>query len=106
MGCVPAATVVCTRAIAYYIMPNSPPRLSHVQGVKVNRPRAADDFEVIRERLEELRREREEIEDKNKSGDTAGEGESDEEAERRRQERCDGAPPAWVPTIFLPQPTD
>jgi hypothetical protein len=72
----------------------------------VNRPRAADDFEVIRERLEELRREREEIEDKNKSGDAAGDGESEEEAERRRQERCDGAPPAWVPTIFLPQPTD
>jgi hypothetical protein len=82
--------------------------VDHVPGATVNRPRAADDFEVIRERLEELRREREEIENTNKSGDTAPppEGESEEDAERRRQERCDGAPPAWVPTIFLPQPTD
>ena len=69
----------------------------------MERPRAADDFEVIRERLEELRRQREEI----SSTDTPGEtGEDDEEAERRRQERCEGAPPSWVPTIFLPQPTD
>jgi hypothetical protein len=74
----------------------------------VNRPRAADDFEVIRERLEELRREREEISSTNTPGETSagGDGDSDEEAERRRQERCEGAPPAWVPTIFLPQPTD
>jgi hypothetical protein len=74
----------------------------------VNRPRAADDFDIIRERLEELRREREEISSTGTPGETApdGSGESDEEAERRRQESCDGAPPAWVPTIFLPQPTD
>jgi hypothetical protein len=70
----------------------------------VERSRAADDFEVIRERLEELRREREEIAANNSAGDT--ESDEDAEAERRRQERCDGAPPAWVPTIFLPQPTD
>ena len=69
----------------------------------MERPRAADDFEVIRERLEELRREREEIASTDKSGET-GEGGDDEE--RRRQEHCDGAPPSWVPTIFLPQPTD
>jgi hypothetical protein len=74
----------------------------------VNRPRAADDFDVIRERLEELRREREEISSTQTPGETSdkGDGESEEEAERRRQERCEGAPPAWVPTIFLPQPTD
>jgi hypothetical protein len=70
----------------------------------VERSRAADDFEVIRERLEELRREREEIAANNSAGDT--ESDDDAEAESRRQERCDGAPPAWVPTIFLPQPTD
>jgi hypothetical protein len=69
----------------------------------VNRPRAADDFEIIRERLEELRREREEISSTN--SDEASGAEPDED-ERRRQERCEGAPPAWVPTIFLPQPTD
>jgi hypothetical protein len=71
----------------------------------VTTPRAADDFEVIRERLEELRREREEIESAN-TPKPEGDAESEEEAEKRRQERCEGAPPAWVPTIFLPQPTD
>jgi hypothetical protein len=69
----------------------------------VERPRAADDFEVIRERLEELRREREDIESTNTANNTPGES---TDAERQREERCDGAPPAWVPTIFLPQPTD
>lgn len=71
----------------------------------MERPRAADDFDVIRERLEELRREREEISSTNTPGTTPGDGgASDTEAER--QEHCDGAPPSWVPTIFLPQPTD
>lgn len=75
----------------------------------MTQPRAADDFEVIRERLEELRREREQAENANKNdADTPapdGEGNgSDGEAER--EARRQGAPPAWVPTIFLPQPTD
>jgi hypothetical protein len=72
----------------------------------VERPRAADAFDVIRERREELRREREKTSSVT-TGEAAGNGTGDdEEAERRRQERCEGAPPAWVPTIFLPQPTD
>jgi hypothetical protein len=71
----------------------------------VERPRAADDFDVIRGRLEELRREREEISSTNAPSETSGNGEgTNEEAER--QEHCEGAPPPWVPTIFLPQPTD
>jgi hypothetical protein len=82
--------------------------LGDAQGGTVNRPRAADDFEVIRERLEELRRERAENSGENGGeGGPSGEGDdTDEDAERRRQERCEGAPPPWVPTIFLPQPTD
>jgi len=75
----------------------------------VTQPRAADDFEVIRERLEELRREREQIENANKTDDTtpAPEGEDDAtDTEAEREARRQGAPPAWVPTIFLPQPTD
>jgi len=72
----------------------------------MERPRAADDFEVIRERLEELRREREEISSKNPTGDASGGAASDAESEQQRKEQCEGAPPAWVPTIFLPQPTD
>ena len=76
----------------------------------MTQPRAADDFEVIRERLEELRREREQIENSNKTGDDpapAPEGEDDaSDSEAEREARRQGAPPAWVPTIFLPQPTD
>ncbi|HWB49779.1 MAG TPA: hypothetical protein VG651_11765 [Stellaceae bacterium] len=68
----------------------------------MDRPRAADDFAVIRERLEELRREREEI----SSTGSPGEAGRDDEAERRRQDEVAGATPSWVPTIFLPQPTD
>ena len=72
----------------------------------MNRPRAADDFEIIRERLEELRREREEIANTNETGDGTAPpgGESEDDAQSR--ECSEGAPPAWVPTIFLPQPTD
>jgi hypothetical protein len=70
----------------------------------VERPRAADDFEVIRERLEELRREREEIAS---TSETPGnDADRDGGAEQQRQDCCEGAPPSWVPTIFLPQPTD
>jgi len=62
----------------------------------VHRPRAADDFETIRARIEELRRERmpaPQEERRSGSGDSA--------AERRRRERIEGAPPPWVPTIFI-----
>ncbi len=70
----------------------------------MERPRAADDFEVIRERLEELRREREEISSANNPNEKPR-GAGDDE-EQSHQEKCEGAPPPWVPTIFLPQPTD
>jgi len=69
----------------------------------VERPRAADDFDVIRERLEELRREREEVASKQTPGESPSG--SDDSVEGRK-ERCEDAPPAWVPTIFSPQPTD
>ena len=72
----------------------------------MTQPRAADDFEVIRERLEELRREREANAPKGDAASSESGEDASDEAERRRQERCEGAPPPWVPTIFLPQPTD
>lgn len=91
--------------MALYIMgPIAAQFEQKAQGGPVDRPRAADDFEVIRERLEELRREREEISSTDTPGKTSGD-EADDDAERDRQE-CEGAPPHWVPTIFLPQPTD
>jgi hypothetical protein len=68
----------------------------------VNRPRAADDFETIRARVEELRRERavNTSDQGTRSGKPpSGRGESD--AERRRRERIEGSPPPWVPTIFV-----
>jgi hypothetical protein len=73
----------------------------------VSRPRAADDFETIRARLDELRRERaasapdEDV----RSGTTPSRsGESD--AERRRRARMEGLPPPWVPTIFVNNPRE
>ena len=70
----------------------------------MNRSRAADDFETIRQRLDELRREREttasvETGDAGKRGNVR---ESD--FERRRRERIEGWPPPWVPTIFIKPP--
>src|SRR5579862_7497982 len=104
MGCVRAATLICTRANPHYIMANSSPRLGlPPKGGPVTQPRAADDFEVIRERLEELRREREQIENSNKTGDdpaSAPDGDSDAaDGEAEREAQCQGVPPAWVPTI-------
>ena len=67
----------------------------------MNRPRAADDFEVIRARIEELRRERTPSardQDMGTRKPQSGRGEKD--AERRRRERMEGWPPPWVPTIF------
>jgi hypothetical protein len=71
----------------------------------VNRPRAADDFETIRARVEELRRESaaNTSDQGTRSGQPqSGRGESD--AERRRRERIEGSPPPWVPTIFVKSP--
>ena len=64
----------------------------------MHRPRAADDFDTIRQRLDELRREREAAETGN---DGANRGaNADPKAERRRRERLEGLPPPWAPTIF------
>ncbi len=71
----------------------------------MTRTRAADDFGTIRERMKELRRERaptppdlsgraEEVEGR---APGRGLGKIDE----RYQDRAEGAPPPWVPTIFL-----
>lgn len=68
----------------------------------MERPRAADDFEVIRERLEELRREREEI----ASTNTTDSPNEDQGSPQQREECRGGRPAGSIPTIFLPQPTD
>jgi hypothetical protein len=70
----------------------------------MNRPRAADDFATIRQRLDELRRERETTAPV--EGGAAGKRGNGREAdfERRRRERIEGWPPPWVPTIFIKPP--
>ena len=68
----------------------------------MTRPRAADDFAVIRARLRELRGER-------GKADLAGRAEEIEARapgrglgtiDERYRARAEGAPPPWIPTIF------
>jgi len=71
----------------------------------VSNPRAADDFATIRARLEELRREREEVAvGQEPRSAKPGSMRDESDAERRRRERIEGAPPPWVPTIFVQNP--
>jgi hypothetical protein len=73
------------------------------RGGPVNRPRAADDFETIRARIDELRRERAASPpDRDPGKPPMGRSESD--PERRRRARMEGWPPPWVPTIFVKPP--
>ena len=70
----------------------------------MSRSRAADDYETIRRRMEELRREREGLMagQEDEAGRRGNPRESD--AERRRRQRMDGSPPPWAPTIFVKSP--
>ena len=71
----------------------------------MKRPRAADDFDTIRARMDELRREREaSAPDREPRSGMAKSGRGDSDAERRRRERIEGWPPPWVPTIFVRKP--
>src|SRR5437868_2550979 len=84
------------------MLANRPARLDKGIGdasMDCPRPRAADDFDTIRQRLEELRREREAAEAENgDAGPRAGDAQG--KSERRRRERLEGWPPPWAPTIF------
>jgi len=86
-------------------MPTRAGIADRTKGGPVNRPRAADDFETIRARIDELRRERAASaggRDTRSGKPPSGRGESD--AERRRRERIEGSPPPWIPTIFVRNP--
>ena len=72
----------------------------------MTQPRVADDFETIRARIEELRRERAASAQAGEQSDTPRPnrdvGDSRlRDLERRRIEKSEGMPPPWVPTIFL-----
>jgi hypothetical protein len=70
----------------------------------MNRSHAADDFTTIRQRMEELRREREGLMT-GQEGEAGRRGSAREsDAERRRRQRMEGSPPPWVPTIFVKPP--
>jgi hypothetical protein len=69
----------------------------------VTRPRAADDFATIRERMKELRRET--------AADMPAQPHRPPRADtpltnhkKRHKERREGLPPPWVPTIFFAAP--
>ncbi len=69
----------------------------------MTRPRAADDFATIRERMKELRREAIQT----NAGENRRPGGAETlltDNEKRHKERCEGLPPPWVPTIFLAAP--
>lgn len=66
----------------------------------MTRPRAADDFDTIHERIRELRGEPAVT----RSPEAAQTGPGDArppEHERRLKERREGLPPPWIPTIFI-----
>jgi hypothetical protein len=83
---------------------NAPARPVKDGDPPMNRSHAADDYETIRQRLEELRREREGLlaGPEGEAGKRGSSRESD--AERRRRQRMEGSPPPWVPTIFVKSP--
>lgn len=68
----------------------------------VSEPRAADDFATIRQRLQELRREREDTRADKPSYGAEGRppGRGLGRIDEQYRDRAEGAPPPWVPTIF------
>ena len=65
----------------------------------MSRTRAADDFTVIRQRIAELRREQAGAKPMRDGGDRDGRGLG--RIDEHYRDRAEGAPPPWVPTIFL-----
>ena len=70
----------------------------------MTRPRAADDFSTIRARIKELRREDARPAAPERPPHRAESPPGD--LERRLEERREGHPPPWVPTIFVKKPAD
>jgi hypothetical protein len=66
----------------------------------VTRPRAADDFDTIYERIKELRRQTAAAPQVEAAQPTRAEAPLTDK-ERRLKDRREGLPPPWVPTIFI-----
>lgn len=71
----------------------------------MTRPRAADDFDTIHERIKELRRETAAAPPVEATQPTRAEA-SLTDKDRRLKDRREGLPPPWVPTIFIKRPTN
>jgi hypothetical protein len=70
----------------------------------VTRPRAADDFATVHERLKELRRETAAASPAHPNQPPPADAPVTDQ-ERRLKDRREGLPPPWVPTIFFKAPT-
>jgi hypothetical protein len=70
----------------------------------VTRPRAADDFAVIHQRVKELRGDGAVAPPAGPRRPAPAETAASEH-ERRLKDRREGLPPPWVPTIFVKKPT-
>lgn len=72
----------------------------------MTRPRAADDFATIYQRVRELRGDAAAT----APGEEAGEGTRTNppltDPDRRLRDRREGLPPPWVPTIFIKKPSN
>ena len=71
----------------------------------MTQPRAADDFDMIRRRIEELRRETAAGAPLEPRGPAHAET-TPIPHDRRFKERREGLPPPWVPTIFVKKPSN
>jgi hypothetical protein len=71
----------------------------------VTRPHVADDFDAIHQRIQELRRETAAA-PASEPGPPARPQTAPSERERRLEDRRQGLPPPWVPTIFVKKPTN
>ena len=71
----------------------------------MTRPRAADDFDMIYERLKELRRS-DDASVPAEGGQRVRAAATTSDRERRERDRREGVPPPWAPTIFIKRPTN
>ena len=71
----------------------------------MTRPRAADDFDMIYQRVKELRRQTDALAP-GEGGQPVRAEASMSDRERRVRDRREGLPPPWVPTIFIKKPTN
>jgi hypothetical protein len=101
---IPAGSALSNRTAAKE-QPAAPRRNLCNQGGNVTRPRAADDFDTIYQRIKELRGETAATRPAQPSQPPRADTKPGDK-ERRLRDRREGLPPPWVPTIFIKTPTN